>query len=56
MIPTTNFILFWWRFGITEVYCLPTVVMSLPSTTSCMIARSSAYAYFLEVVVGKSEI
>jgi len=42
----------------------PTVALSLLSTPStacqspsaCMIARSSAYAYFLETVVGKSEM
>ena len=42
----------------------PTVAMSLLSTPStacqspsaCMIARSSTYAYFLEKVVGKSEL
>jgi len=42
----------------------PTVAMSLVSTPStacqspsaCMIARSSAYAYFLETVIGRSEM
>ena len=42
----------------------PSVAMSLlsaPSTacqslSACMIARSSAYAYFLEMVVGRSEV
>jgi len=46
-----------WRYS-------PSVTMSLlsaPSTAcqspwACMIARSSAYAYFLEMVVGRSEI
>jgi len=46
-----------WRYS-------PTVAMSLLSTPStawqspsaCMIARSSPYAYFLEIVVGKIEI
>ena len=46
-----------WRYS-------PAVAMSLLSTTStacqspsaCMIARSSTYAYFLEMVVGRSEI
>jgi len=46
-----------WRYS-------PTVAMSLLSTpstayqspTACMIARSSAYAYFLETVFGKSEV
>jgi len=45
-----------WRYS-------PSVAMSLVSTPStarqspsaCMIARSSAYAYFLETVVGRSE-
>jgi len=45
-----------WRY-------LPMVAMSLfttPSTvcqspSACMIARSSAYAYFLEMVIGRSE-
>jgi len=47
----------WWRYS-------PTVSMSLLSTPStacqslsaCMIARLSAYAFFLETVVGRSEI
>jgi len=42
----------------------PTVAMSLLSTpytacqspSACMIARSLAYAYFIETVVGKSEV
>ena len=46
-----------WRYS-------PSVAMSLvsaPSTacqyaSACMIARSSAYAYFLEMVVGRSEM
>jgi len=46
-----------WRYS-------PSVAMSLLSTPStacqspsaCMIARSSAYAYFLEMVVGRSEM
>ena len=45
-------------------WCSLTVAMSLVSTPStacqspsaCMIARSSAYAYFLETVTGRSEI
>jgi len=44
--------------------CSPTIAMYLLSTPSaacqspsaCMIARSSAYAYFLEMVVGKSQM
>ena len=44
--------------------CSPTVAMSLVSTPStaclspsaCRIDRSSAYAYFLETVVGRSEM
>jgi len=37
------------------------ILLSAPSTASqslsaCMIARSSAYAYFLEMVAGRSEV
>jgi len=51
-------------FGIQVGSYSHTVAMSLPNTPStacqsvsaCMIAGSSAYAFFLEMVVGKSEM